>query len=60
MGKTIKATFKKERECKHSTRYVPVDEIGESISAVIYVSKVALTELGNPKAVTVTVEAKDG
>ena len=52
----IKAKFKKERACKHSTRYIPVDDVGKGVTAVIYVNKIALNDLGDPATVTVTVE----
>ena len=52
----LQAKFVKERECKHSVRYASVDEIGKSISPIIYIGKEALKVLGNPKVVKITIE----
>lgn len=58
-SKIIKAKFTKERECKHSIRYQADDEIGRSISTIIYIKKEALDELDNPEKVTISIERID-
>jgi len=55
MNPEVKAKFKRERECKHSVRYIAVDAEGENISSVIYINKTALKDLNNPAIVTVTI-----
>lgn len=54
----IKAKFKKEKTCKHSIRFKPVDEVGEGMSSAIYIKNDALTELKNPEEIIVQIESK--
>ena len=59
MSKTVKATFVKERECKHSVRYKPICDIGRSITAVLYLMNTVLEELGRPESIELTIEGKE-
>ncbi len=58
-GKKVTQTFKRERECKGSVRYVP-DEAqvpaGTELTSVVYLQRSLLAQLGNPQNLKVTVE----
>lgn len=54
-AKPVVATFKFERETKNKVRFEEVSE--EPVIDKLYVSKKAVAELGDPKELTVTIEA---
>ena len=55
MKKEVKAMFVRERECKHSVRYVNVDEGDKLITPTIYITRTTLADLGNPNKLMITV-----
>jgi hypothetical protein len=65
--KVARQTLKIEQEKKHSIRYVPAGKADvrvdgkstavDEIASVVYIDKAVLALLGNPKEVTLTVEA---
>lgn len=55
----ITVTFKKERSCKHSVRYAPVDDSAKDVTSIIYIKKITLEQLGNPEFIEVSLEVKD-
>ena len=59
LAMTVSALFKKERQCKHSLRYTPVDEEGKKITAVVYLMNDSVIELNNPAEILITITAKE-
>ncbi len=57
----VKGIFVKDKVCKNSIVYKPKDEIASEVASAIYLSKVGLNCLGNPKEliVKISVDAAD-
>ncbi len=53
--KKVSGQFKRERECKHSVRYAPINEEAKAISSIIYVGKKCLATLMNPTIIRVDI-----
>jgi len=52
----LSAVFTRERECKHSVRYKPIDETGETITSLVYIKKQLLSDLNYPNKLKITIE----
>ncbi len=55
----VTQTFKRERECKGSVRYVPDSAqvpAGTELTSVVYLQRSVLAQLGDPQSLKVTVE----
>ncbi len=54
----VKGNFKRERVCRHTIRYTPIDKAAEKIGVVFYIKNETLEALTNPNEITITIEAK--
>jgi hypothetical protein len=52
----LTGTFKKERGCKQSVRYIAADDVADTMTSVVYVRKEALTIMQNPEFIKITME----
>ncbi len=50
----ISAKFKRERSCKNSIRYKPIDDEGKRITSVIYLMNDSVVALSQPDVISVT------
>lgn len=57
MAKTISVSMNRERDTKNTVRFAEEGEREDQQLGTIYLPKRTLADLGNPKSVTVTIEA---